>query len=69
MPLAEVGKLANLRMLDLRDFWLSGAIPPGLGNLTNLVYLDLTGNRLSGCIPASLNRAGLEIVGEYRFCR
>ena len=44
----ELGKLTNLRVLDLANSNLSGAIPPELGKLTNLQTLYLTANNLSG---------------------
>ena len=53
---SELGSLANLRSLSLRDNQLTGGIPAELGNLTNLVHLWLDGNQLTGEIPAELDR-------------
>ena len=53
MP-AELGNLANLRLLSLRDNQLTGEIPPELGRLANLERLRLHNNQLSGEIPAEL---------------
>ena len=58
---AELGNLANLRVLNLSGTGLSGEIPRELGSLTNLVELWLWGNELSGEIPPELgNLASLE---------
>ena len=51
---SELGNLANLEFLRLRDNELSGSIPPELGNLDNLQGLDLRDNELSGSIPSEL---------------
>ena len=60
-PIPELGRLKNLRSLDLASNGedaerneLSGEIPPELGQLTNLSNLDLFGNRLTGEIPSEL---------------
>ena len=58
----ELGKLANLKRLILRNNNLTGEIPPELGELESLEYLDLAGNELSGSIPSTL--AGLENLEE-----
>ena len=50
----ELGGLANLESLYLRDNDLSGAIPSELGGLANLKRLHLQGNDLSGAIPPEL---------------
>ena len=50
----ELGGLANLNVLDLRNNDLSGAIPPELGGLAYLNVLDLRYNDLSGAIPPEL---------------
>ena len=47
----ELGELAELTVLDLRNNHLSGRIPPELGALTELTVLDLRNNYLSGPIP------------------
>ena len=46
--------MANLRVLDLHNNTLSGAIPAELGNLAKLYHLFLHDNTLSGAIPAEL---------------
>lgn len=48
---AELGRLSNLKILDLRDNELTGEIPTELGALMNLRELRLRGNKLTGCIP------------------
>ena len=40
--------------LDLRENWLSGALPSSLGDLTHLQELDLSDNYFSGSLPFSL---------------
>ena len=50
----ELGELAALTVLDLRNNHLSGRIPPELGALTELTVLDLRNNYLSGSIPPEL---------------
>ena len=47
----EMGGLAGLTTLDLRDNRLQGELPPEMGNLSNLKYLNLRGNQLSGRLP------------------
>ena len=54
---AELGNLANLRILELNGGFLNGLtgeIPAELGNLANLTTLDLSDNDLTGEIPAEL---------------
>ena len=51
---SELGNLANLEFLSLRDNQLSGRIPSELGNLDNLQALELHDNQLSGPIPSEL---------------
>ncbi len=53
---AALGKLSELRVLDLAGNRLSGPIPHSLSNLARLRELLLSGNRLSGSIPPSLER-------------
>ena len=52
----ELGRLTELRWLDLMENELSGEIPPELGNLTKLENLFLSDNKLSGPIPPELGR-------------
>ena len=49
-----LGKLTQLRHLDLGGHLLTGEIPSELGNLTELTHLDLHYNRLTGEIPSEL---------------
>ncbi len=61
---AEIGNLAELRVLDLSNNRLSGQIPAAIGNLLNLEELNLRGNKwraangegLSGKIPPELGK-------------
>ncbi|MCP4219411.1 MAG: hypothetical protein GY765_32550, partial [bacterium] len=53
-PLSDVGSLANLTMLMLKDNQLTGSIPPELGNLPALTWLNMQDNQLSGTIPPEL---------------
>jgi Leucine-rich repeat (LRR) protein len=56
----EIAKLSRLRVLDLSQNQLHGAIPVGLGRI-DLTSLNLASNDLSGSIPATLGEAsGLE---------
>ncbi|MDM8561450.1 hypothetical protein [Candidatus Parabeggiatoa sp. HSG14] len=50
----SIGKLRNLKSLDLWGNQLSGPIPESIGNLENLKNLDLAINKLSGPIPESI---------------
>ncbi|KAI3515750.1 hypothetical protein L1887_14654 [Cichorium endivia] len=52
----SLGRLANLRSLDLSDSSLTGTIPEALGRLRYLEALDLSYNQLDGSIPESLGR-------------
>uniref|UniRef100_A0A6N2MYL0 non-specific serine/threonine protein kinase n=1 Tax=Salix viminalis TaxID=40686 RepID=A0A6N2MYL0_SALVM len=51
---AELGKLPNLKTIDLSSNNFSGQIPSTLSNLKSLHYLRLNNNSLNGAIPASL---------------
>ena len=58
---SELGDLASLQLLNLRNNDLVGPIPPELGNLASLETLWLYNNALSGLIPPELgNLASLE---------
>ena len=50
----ELGSLANLQELYLRNNQLTGEIPTELGSLANLEWLVLYNNQLTGEIPKEL---------------
>ena len=52
----ELGRLSNLRTLNLGDNRLYGRIPPELGQLAALEVLDLNSNYVMGGIPPELGR-------------
>ncbi|KAI3515743.1 hypothetical protein L1887_14647 [Cichorium endivia] len=52
----SLGRLANLRSLDLSYSNLTGTIPEALGRLRYLETLYLNDNQLNGSIPESLGR-------------
>lgn len=47
----EIGSLAFLQVLHLKQSMLKGIIPPVFSNLYSLKELDLSGNALTGTIP------------------
>ena len=51
---SAVGRLSDLRVLDLSDNRLTGGIPEELGSLASLQSLDLSANYLHGEIPHAL---------------
>ncbi|XP_028103649.1 probable LRR receptor-like serine/threonine-protein kinase At3g47570 [Camellia sinensis] len=60
-----VGKLSNLKILELRGNHLIGEIPSTIGNITQLLLLGLSNNSLEGNIPSSLkNWSIITTVGE-----
>ena len=60
---SELGNLANLEVLSLRDNQLTGEISPELGSLATLERLWLFNNQLTGEIPSELgNLANLEVL-------
>ena len=52
----RLGKLTELRVLQMSHQDLQGSIPKELGNLSELMRLDLYKNELSGKIPKSLGK-------------
>ena len=67
----KLGKLVNLRHLNLAGNQLSGEVPSELGNLSSLASLWLRDNSLKGCVPANL-QDHLDplstLVGDLPFC-
>jgi Leucine-rich repeat (LRR) protein len=55
----ELGRLVNLKYLELYRNNFDGEIPKELGNLKNLISLDLYANKLTGEIPNSLSKLNL----------
>ena len=51
-----LGSPSRVRVLDLGENQLTGAIPAELGQLNQLTRLDLGENQLTGAIPAELGR-------------
>ena len=49
-----LGRLSNLKRLELSHSLLTGPIPSELGNLSNLEWLGLRSNQLTGSIPPEL---------------
>ncbi len=64
---ADLGNVANLRVIDLPNNMLTGNIPAAYGNLSALEYLVLNNNQLSGAIPTSLGNLSnlLYLVLEF----
>ena len=58
---AGICNLPLLRMLNLSDNQIAGALPP-LSGLRSLQHLDLSGNRFCGAVPPGLGRALTELV-------
>jgi hypothetical protein len=52
----QIGKLAELRVLDLSGNRLAGGVPPELRHCSSLVKMDLSGNLLHGQVPSSILR-------------
>ncbi|KAI3515751.1 hypothetical protein L1887_14655 [Cichorium endivia] len=53
----SLGRLANLRSLDLSGSSLTGTILEALGRLRYLEALDLSSNQLDGSIPESFGKS------------
>ncbi|CAN7006005.1 unnamed protein product [Brassica rapa subsp. trilocularis] len=56
LPASIANLSMNLAMLSLRDNFISGSIPHGIGNLIGLQALVFSGNLLKGPIPASFGK-------------
>ena len=54
----DLGRMTNLKVLNLYGNSLAGSIPTELGQLTNLKILILWNNDLSGSIPPELGKLG-----------
>ncbi|XP_010533657.1 PREDICTED: probable LRR receptor-like serine/threonine-protein kinase At1g63430 isoform X2 [Tarenaya hassleriana] len=50
----EIGKLKNLKVLDLGNNLLTGPIPAELGNLSSIMIINLQSNGLTGKLPPEL---------------
>lgn len=50
----EIGKLVNLRELDVSDNLLSGELPSSIGGCQSLEFMHLEGNFFLGPIPSSM---------------
>ncbi|XP_074342800.1 uncharacterized protein LOC141680484 [Apium graveolens] len=50
----EIGKLVNMRVLDLHNNFLTGSISESIGKLSKLSILNLRENNISGAIPTSI---------------
>ena len=48
--------LSSLRILEMSDCMLSGALPDAIGECTALEQITIGGNQLSGVIPEGLGR-------------
>ncbi|NME70762.1 leucine-rich repeat domain-containing protein [Flammeovirga aprica] len=53
---AALGKLTNLRYLNLSNNQLTGGLPSALGDLSNLKEMILYDNQLTGEIPSDLSK-------------
>lgn len=51
---AALTDLPQLRVLDLHNNAIAGAIPPEVGRLANLIDFDLSNNQISGSLPTTL---------------
>jgi len=51
----HLGKLNNLKEIDLKNNKLTGNIPEYLGDLENLEIINLSNNQLKGAIPTKIN--------------
>jgi hypothetical protein len=52
----RLGRLSELKELNLSNNRLTGSVPAALGQLAALTALNLSNNRLTGLVPAALGR-------------
>ncbi|TMX01070.1 hypothetical protein EJD97_025270 [Solanum chilense] len=51
----DIGRLRNLKYLNLRECDFSGSIPDSIGNLTQMRQLDFGDNHFTGHIPSTIS--------------
>ncbi|KAJ4782814.1 receptor-like protein kinase 2 [Rhynchospora pubera] len=51
---AAIGRLTNLRILNIYETLIEGTIPLEIGKLSNLQWFDLSENMMSGEIPSTI---------------
>uniref|UniRef100_A0A3Q7G284 Leucine-rich repeat-containing N-terminal plant-type domain-containing protein n=1 Tax=Solanum lycopersicum TaxID=4081 RepID=A0A3Q7G284_SOLLC len=52
----DIGRLRNLKYLNLRECDFSGSIPDSIGNLTQMRQLDFGDNHFTGHIPSTISK-------------
>ncbi|WP_421869440.1 leucine-rich repeat domain-containing protein [Marinoscillum sp.] len=52
----EILSMTSLKVLQIPEANLTGAVPAGLGNMDSLYYLNLRNNDLTGALPSELNQ-------------
>ncbi|KAI4321015.1 hypothetical protein MLD38_034439 [Melastoma candidum] len=50
----EIGRLKELRVLDISSNSFTGSLPKSMRNLRSLEHFDISGNRLKGSIPRGI---------------